>query len=77
MTRSNNADLNLRSSSRLLRIDRRTASIAIAVLQLLMYEAEIDVLIDQVQQVVFGNLTFQTEVVEQRFGTSVPTHHQC
>jgi hypothetical protein len=34
---------------------------------LLPYELEADVLVDQPQQMVFRNLIFQPEVVEQRF----------
>jgi hypothetical protein len=57
-------------------VDRRTASIAIAVLQLLVYEAEVDVLIDQPQEMVLWNLIFNSEVVEQRFRARVLTHHE-
>ena len=48
-------------------INRRPARLAVAVLQLLPDELEADVLVDQPQQMMFGNLIFQTEVVEQRF----------
>ncbi|HTD56252.1 MAG TPA: hypothetical protein VK670_12770 [Silvibacterium sp.] len=40
-----------------------------------MNKAEVNVLIDQPQQMILWNLIFQSEVVEQRFRTGVPTHH--
>jgi hypothetical protein len=40
---------------------------------LLTNEAKVDVGIDQPQQMVLGNLIFQTEVVEQRFRAGVAT----
>jgi hypothetical protein len=48
-------------------IDRRSTGLAVAVFQLLPHKLEADVLVDQPQQMVFGNLIFQPEVVEQRF----------
>ena len=36
----------------------------------------VDVAIDQAQQVIFRNLIFQPEVVEQRLGTGVLSHHE-
>jgi hypothetical protein len=50
-----------------LRINRRPTRLTVAVFQLLPDELEADVLVDQPQQMMFGNLIFQTEVVEQRF----------
>src|SRR6202043_2081176 len=58
-----------------LRINRRPPCLAVAVFQLLPYEIEADVLVDQPQQMMFGNLVFQAEVVEQRFGAVVLPHH--
>src|SRR6516165_1340584 len=59
-----------------LRIDRWTSGIAVAVLQLLTNEAEVDVHIAQPQQVLIWNLIFETEVVKQRFRAGVVTHHE-
>ena len=67
---------NQQNAQQQFRIDRRTTSIAIAVLQSLANEAEVDVLIDQPQQMVLWNLIFQSEVVEQRFRARVLTHHE-
>src|ERR1039458_5436785 len=57
-------------------VDRRTTSFAIAVLQLLVQEAEVDMLINQPQQMILWNLIFQLEVVEQGFRAHVLTHHE-
>jgi len=57
------------------RINRRSAYFAVAALQLLPYELEADVLVDQPQQMVFRNLIFQTEVIEQSFAAVVLPHH--
>jgi hypothetical protein len=43
-------------------------------LQPLPHKLETDVLVDQPQQMVLGNLILQAEV-EQRFRTSVASHH--
>ena len=67
---------NQQNAQQQLRIDRWTASFAIAVLQPLAYEAEVDVLINQPQQMILWNLIFQSEVVEQRFRAGVLTHHE-
>ena len=56
-------------------IDRRPTRVAVARLQGLAYKREIDVPIDKSQQVIFGNVIFEPEVVEQRLRTSVLTHH--
>jgi len=37
------------------------------------YEAEIHIAINQPQQVILGNLLFQPEIVEQRFGSRLLT----
>ncbi len=57
-------------------IDRRTTCFAIAILQSLAHEPEVDMLINQPQQMILWNLIFQSEVVEQRFRAGVPTHHE-
>jgi len=67
---------NQQNAEQKLRIDRRTTSIAIAVLQPLTHEAEVDMPIDQSQQVVLWNLIIQSEVIEQRFRARVLTHHE-
>jgi len=46
-----------------LRINRWSARLAVAFLQLLSHEGKADVLFDEPQQVGFRNLIFQTEVV--------------
>src|SRR5882672_3672965 len=56
-------------------INRRSAGLAVAVFQLLPDELETDVLLDQSQQMVLGNLIFQAAVVEQCFGAVVLPHH--
>ena len=58
-----------------LRINRRPPRLAVAVFQLPPYELEADVLVDQPQQMMFGNLIFQAEVIEQGFGAVVLPHH--
>jgi hypothetical protein len=58
-----------------LRINRRSTRLTVAVFQLLPHKLEADVLVDQPQQMMLGNLIFQAEVVEQRFGTGVLSHH--
>jgi hypothetical protein len=56
-------------------INRGATGVAVAVSQSLAHKPKADVLLDQPQQMVLGNLIFQTEVVEQRFGTVVLPHH--
>ena len=41
----------------------------------LLHKLKTDVLVYQPQQMVFGNLIFQTEVVEQGFRAGVLPHH--
>jgi hypothetical protein len=48
-------------------MNRRPARLTVAVFQLLPDELEAEVPVDQPQQMMFGNLIFQPEVVEQRF----------
>jgi len=50
-----------------LRINRWPTRLTVAVFQLLPDELEADVLVNQPQQMMFGNLIFQPEIVEQRF----------
>jgi hypothetical protein len=57
------------------RIDGRSSGFAVAAFQLLAYKLEADVFIDQSQQVILGNLIFQTEVIEQRLTAGVMSHH--
>jgi hypothetical protein len=59
-----------------LRVNRRTTSFAIAVLQTITREAEVDMLINQPQPMILWYLIIQSEVVEQRFRASVLTHHE-
>jgi hypothetical protein len=56
-------------------INRRSAGVAVTFFQLLAHEGKTDVLIDEPQQMVLGNLILQAEVVEQRFGAVVLPHH--
>src|SRR6266849_3799165 len=58
-----------------LRINRWTARLAIAVLQLFAHKRQADVLFDQPQEMTLRNLIFQSEVVEQRFRTRMLPHH--
>jgi hypothetical protein len=51
------------------------AGFAVAAFQSFSYKLETDVLVDQSQQIVFRNLIFQTEVVEQSLRTRVLPHH--
>src|SRR5215475_10323793 len=57
-------------------IDRGPTVVAIASLQLPSYEIEVDMTIDQAQQMIFGNLIFQAEVVEQRLRAGGMSHHE-
>ena len=59
-----------------LRINRRPTRLTVAVFQLLPDELKADVLVDQTEKMVFGNLIFQAEVIEQRFGAVVLPHHE-
>src|SRR5207249_10216796 len=56
-------------------INRGAAGLAVAVLQSFPHKSKADVLLDPPQQVGFGNLIFQSEVVEQRFRAVVLPHH--
>src|SRR5438477_3632785 len=56
-------------------INRRTASLAVTLLQPLAHKAKADVLFNQPQQMSLGNLIFQAEVVEQGFRAVVLPHH--
>jgi predicted 2-oxoglutarate/Fe(II)-dependent dioxygenase YbiX len=56
-------------------INRWATGVAVAGSQALAHKLKTDVLIDQPQQMVIGNLIFQTEVVEQRFRAIVLPHH--
>jgi hypothetical protein len=49
------------------RVDRWSPCVAVGVLQFGANKIEVDVSIDQTQQMIFRNLVFETEVVEQRF----------
>src|SRR5438034_5517617 len=53
----------------------RATGLAVAVSQSLAHKLKTDVLLDQPQQMVLGNLIFQAEVVEQRFRAVVLPHH--
>jgi hypothetical protein len=56
-------------------INRGATGVAVAGSQSLAHKLKTDVLVDQPQQMVFGNLIFQAELVEQRFGPGVVPHH--
>src|SRR5439155_12878016 len=66
---------NQQNAQQKLGIDRRTAGLAVAILQLLPHKGKADVLFNQPQQMSLRNLIFQTEVIEQRFGAVVLPHH--
>jgi len=66
---------NQENAQQKLGINRGTAHLAVAVLQLLAHESKADVLFYQPQQVGFWNLIFQTEIIEQCFRTLVVSHH--
>ena len=66
---------NQQNAQQKLGIDRRPSGFAVAVFQLLPHKLETDVFVDQAQQMVFRNLIFQAEVIEQRFGAVVLPHH--
>jgi hypothetical protein len=50
--------------------------LAVALLEVLTNESKADVLVDESQQVVFGEVFFQLEVVEQGCGTGFSHHDQ-
>src|SRR6266853_4723399 len=56
-------------------IDRGATRLAVAGSKALTHKLKTDVLVDQPQQMVLGNLIFQTEIVEQRFRAVVLPHH--
>src|ERR1700730_5392577 len=56
-------------------INRRSAGVAVAVLQLFAHKGKVDVFFDEPQQVALRNLIFQAEIIEQRFGAVVLSHH--
>jgi hypothetical protein len=56
-------------------IDRGSPGVAVALPQSLAHKLETDVLIDQAQQMIFRNLIFKTEVIEQRLRAGVVLHH--
>jgi hypothetical protein len=56
-------------------INRRTAFLAVAVLQFFAHKGKADVLIDEAQQMSLWNLIFQAEVLKQGFGTIMLPHH--
>ena len=66
---------NEQNAQQQLGINRRSASVAVAVFQPLPHKLKADVLLDQPQQMILGNLIFQVEVVEQRLGAVVLPHH--
>jgi hypothetical protein len=56
-------------------INRGPSGLAVSASQLLPHKLEADVLVDEPQQMVFRNLIFEAEVIEQRFGAVVLPHH--
>ena len=58
------------------RINRRSARFAVGGTQLLPHKIETDVAVDQAQQIIFRNLIFDAEVLEQRLRTVVLPHHK-
>src|SRR5438046_8788738 len=56
-------------------INRGSPVLTVTILELFPHELKTDVLVDQPQQMVFGNLIFQAEVVEQRLTPAVVSHH--
>jgi hypothetical protein len=56
-------------------INRGATVLAVAVSQSLAHKLQTDVLLDQPQQMVFGDLIFQPKVVKQGFGAVVLPHH--
>jgi len=53
------------------RVNRRSASLAIGIVQFVTYKLEADVPVNQSQQVVFRDLIFDPEVIEQRLRAGV------
>jgi len=66
---------NQQNAQQQLWINRRTAHIAVTLFQLLTHKGEADVFVDEPQKMVFWNLIFEPEVIKQRFGTGVLSHH--
>ena len=66
---------NQQNAQQQLGINRRSARLAVTLLQPLAHESKADVPFDESQQVGFRNLIFQPEVVEQRFRAVVLPHH--
>ena len=58
-----------------LRVNRGTTRIAVTLFQPLAHKGKADVFFNEPQQMSLWNLIFQTEVIEQRFGTGVLPHH--
>ena len=56
-------------------IDRRSPRVTVARLQGLTYKSEVNVPVDKPQQMIFGNMIVQVEVVKERFRTSLLAHH--
>src|SRR5260370_29106589 len=56
-------------------INRWTARLAIAVLQLFAHKGKANVLFDEPQPMILRHLIFQAEIVEQRFRTRMSPHH--
>jgi hypothetical protein len=65
--RATDSIISQQNAQQQLGINRGTTRLAIAVFKLLSHKLKADVLVDQPQQMVFRNLIFQTEVIEQRF----------
>ena len=58
------------------RINRGAPAVAVGVAQLFLDKVETDVTIDEAQQMVFGDLIFNAEVVKQRLRAGVLSHHE-
>ena len=56
-------------------IDRRPTRVAVARFQGLAHKSEVDVTVHKPQQMIFGNMIFDPEVVEQRLRTRLLAHH--
>src|SRR5260370_13654132 len=57
------------------RINRGSPGVAVGVEQLFLDKVETDVTIDEAQQMVFGDLIFNADVVEQRIRAGVLSNH--
>ena len=57
-------------------IDRWPSRVAVTTLQLGSNKVEADVAIDQAEQMIFRNLIFQAEVIEQRLRAGLVSHHE-